>query len=224
MVFWREPGLVLDLQFAERSGDTVYDLSGNGNHGTVYGAVWRRGPLLGALKFDGVDDYVEIPDSPELRLGGTDFTIEVVIEWHSWSGIDKIVDKTGTASTEGWSTRLYYDTGKLGLWFNGVWHESAALVWELERWYHIVFMLEGSTVKIYRDAVNVGTISTSVTLQPGTVPVKLGGAALLWAPQPGNYSLALVRIYNRALSEWEIKSHYNYVFGRVNRIRRRMVV
>ena len=33
-------GLVLWLQMDEGSGSTVYDRSGNGNHGTIYGASW----------------------------------------------------------------------------------------------------------------------------------------------------------------------------------------
>ena len=35
-IFWRPRGCVLWYDFAELSGDTVYDLSGNGNHGTIY--------------------------------------------------------------------------------------------------------------------------------------------------------------------------------------------
>ena len=33
-------GLVLWLRFDEGSGDVAYDVSGNGNHGTIYGAEW----------------------------------------------------------------------------------------------------------------------------------------------------------------------------------------
>ena len=48
---------------------TVYDRSNFGNHGTIYGAVWQTLPSgKSALSFDGVDDYVEVADSPSLRV------------------------------------------------------------------------------------------------------------------------------------------------------------
>jgi len=36
-------GLVLWLRFDEGSGDTVRDISGYGNNGTIYGATWTSG-------------------------------------------------------------------------------------------------------------------------------------------------------------------------------------
>jgi hypothetical protein len=47
-------------KFDETSGNTAYDSSGNGYHGTVYGAQWTNGRVGGALKFDGDNDYVQI--------------------------------------------------------------------------------------------------------------------------------------------------------------------
>ena len=35
-----EEGLIGHWNFNEGSGDTVYDISGNGNHGTIYGATY----------------------------------------------------------------------------------------------------------------------------------------------------------------------------------------
>ena len=54
------------------------DMSGNGNHGTVNGAVpstdrfWDAGK---AYEFDGVDDYILLPDNDLLELNATDQTI-----------------------------------------------------------------------------------------------------------------------------------------------------
>ena len=45
----------------EGSGNIIYDSSGNGNNGTIYGATWTDGISGTALTFNGVDDYVEVP-------------------------------------------------------------------------------------------------------------------------------------------------------------------
>lgn len=52
-------GLVAHWSFDDPS-DPGRDDSGNGNHGTlVNGTVWTTGIVNGALRFDGIDDYVE---------------------------------------------------------------------------------------------------------------------------------------------------------------------
>ena len=51
-------------RFDEGSGTTVYDSSGYGNDGTIYGPSYVGDTPSGegySLSFDGVDDYVEVP-------------------------------------------------------------------------------------------------------------------------------------------------------------------
>lgn len=50
------------------SSSTLYDKSGTGNHGTIYGATTTSGKVKQALSFDGTDDYVDIPDNNSLDL------------------------------------------------------------------------------------------------------------------------------------------------------------
>lgn len=61
--------------FDEGSGSIAHDSSGNGNNGTIYDATWTSGISGSALSFDGIDDYVEIPDSDSLDITGA-ITVE----------------------------------------------------------------------------------------------------------------------------------------------------
>lgn len=55
--------------FDEDSGDTVYDSSGNNNHGRKYGAIRVNGMNgTNGLEFDGLDDYVYVPYSHGLNI------------------------------------------------------------------------------------------------------------------------------------------------------------
>ena len=56
-------GLVAHWGFDEGSGSIIGDSSVYGNNGTIYGAIWTTGVIGGALEFDGIDDFVQIPDN-----------------------------------------------------------------------------------------------------------------------------------------------------------------
>jgi 6,7-dimethyl-8-ribityllumazine synthase len=70
-------GLVGHWKFDDGSGTIAADSSGNGNRGIVYGATWTAGHLGGALRFDGVGNFVDIGSPPALN-GLTSFT------WAAW--------------------------------------------------------------------------------------------------------------------------------------------
>ena len=109
-------------QLGEGAGGTTYDLSGNGNHGTLTnGASWTTGGRVGAaLDFDGVNDYVAIPD-PSGFYGGYH-----AMTWNFWLNPDVlggnrvILDKTDVV-------RLYVQS-----W----WHHIPICLCErpVERW------------------------------------------------------------------------------------------
>ncbi|TGO02752.1 hypothetical protein PN36_19595 [Candidatus Thiomargarita nelsonii] len=63
------------------------DESGNGHHGTVYGAILvndRFENIDSAYHFDGINDFIQISDSPSLRV--TTFTISAWIYQPSYDG------------------------------------------------------------------------------------------------------------------------------------------
>jgi hypothetical protein len=60
-------GLVAAYSFDAGSGLTVADASGNGNVGTITGAIWTtQGRYGNGLSFDGTDDTVRVPASASL--------------------------------------------------------------------------------------------------------------------------------------------------------------
>ena len=49
------------------------DASGNGNNGTIYGALAgrdRNGAIDGAFRFDGIDDYIDCGNNPSIQITG----------------------------------------------------------------------------------------------------------------------------------------------------------
>ncbi len=84
------------------------------NVGTrVGGPAPVAGVVGGALDFDGVNDYVEVPDAPELDLGTGDFSFDFWIKTTEDSGVVTIVDKRVFSGGIGYSLYLY--NGDVGI-------------------------------------------------------------------------------------------------------------
>ena len=207
---------VLYLPMDEGNGSVVYDKSERNNDGTVYGAVWADGKYGKALYFDGVDDYVEIADSPSLRFGAGDFTIAF------WGFIDPATPNHGGFIAKGAASRAYgVDNeptycirptygGRVAFYIeNGV---SLAYIhaydlWDGE-WHFYAGVRDGDTLRFYVDGVEVGTrnitgfgsTDNDHNLVIGR-QVSTGGKILLGA-------IDEVHVYNRALSEGEIEWLY----------------
>src|SRR5687767_13049731 len=61
-------GLVAHWTFNEGAGAVAGDASGNNNPGLLTdGPVWTTGNFGGGLRFDGVDDFVDVADSSTLN-------------------------------------------------------------------------------------------------------------------------------------------------------------
>ena len=69
------------------TGDTLRDVSGNGNHGTLYDDTHFTPTSKGlALDFDRNGDYVAVPPNDKFAFGGSDFTLLQWVKVRSQAG------------------------------------------------------------------------------------------------------------------------------------------
>jgi hypothetical protein len=211
-------GPVARWAFDEGSGTVAGDSTGNGNAGTlVNGPTWTAGRINQALSFDGVNDYVTIPDSP--ALDAFPFTIAVWMKTSTTSGVRGIVNKYVASSSNGYN--VFMNGGNLCAWYyrdgsnyvydgGGCTLSTAGL--NDNRWHLVVYAVDAAGGRLYVDAVLkaslgwTGVSGAPTTTQPVHIahyPGAFGGAEYL----PG--ALDDVRIYNRALSVAEISALYS---------------
>ncbi|QEK52308.1 LamG domain-containing protein [Pedobacter aquae] len=196
------------------NGITWTDLSGNGNHGTLFNGVAFNSSNGGSLVFDGVNDYADITSN---SFGSaTILTIEGFVKWVSGSGGMFFGFTTYDVWTE--SGTLGYNTGG-----GNVVGISAAIVSNLNlvgNWHHYTFVMKSSgllsTNKIYIDGVDVGVL-TPVVRTDANIPGFNNNLRLCsWNNGGflGNMQYGNLRIYNRELTASEIQQNYNVLKSR----------
>ncbi|RLF92992.1 hypothetical protein DRN52_07150 [Thermococci archaeon] len=204
----RENGLVLWIPFYEGSGTTTHDLSGYDNHGTINGATWTNGYRGYGLYFDGVEDYAEVHGSASL-----DITDEItIVVWAKPNGANEMgyfVAKGNPADYQRYN--LYWDgaNDQLVFWESGTDRRSDKVCIDDNVWVQAVVVVDGTTLKFYRNGVPAGTKTLSNPLESNNDALRIGHR--VGTPSDARCFKGIideVRIYNRVLSEEEIKKHY----------------
>lgn len=202
----------------------VLDYSGNKNNGTVYGMLTpttdHKGNANGAYSFNGINNYVEVPDAPSLNPT----TAITVSAWYSpaafsGSGNDPILDKPFTSTS---LPAYQYHLGVTGNQYpnqpskfgfdvspNNVYLGAATTqnFYKIGTWYHIVGTYDGSYCKIYINGVLITTNPATGTLTDYGQNIYIGKFGNLSYYLPG--SIGEIRIYSRALSQSEVTTLYN---------------
>ncbi|MEM3893579.1 MAG: LamG domain-containing protein [Thermofilum sp.] len=168
----------------------------------------RRVVRAGGLWFDGKTAYVRVPNKDVLNFGEGNFSVaawaypiaslQLDLSKLSWIG--------GYGSTFGWGLR--FDSGVFYIQTDVspyLWSADSGRYWRYA-WYHFVGVRDGDTIKIYVNGVLRKSTSGVVGSVNNTLDVIIGNRGDLQTPFNG--IIDDVRIYNRALSDDEIRAIY----------------
>ena len=190
----------------EGSGSTANDSAGSA-HGVLHGPTWDSGQLNGALRFDGVDDYVDLGD---IDLNGSSLTIAFWFKAddfgiHDARLISKAIgvneqDHDWMVSTlNGSQLRFRLKTnGTTSTLVTG----SGAIT--SGQWYHITAVYDGSHMRLYKNGVQAASQSKSGTITNGNASVALGNQPTGAGARAFDGLLDEVCLYDKALSPAEI--------------------
>ncbi len=199
--------LVAYWTFDEASGDTVYDSTGNGNDGTIFGAQRVAGMYGNALEFNAADNYVEVPTSDSLEID-ENVSIAAWINWidagDGWLAIMANGQQNGPWENYGLfinrSGRFLYFT--LSLDGGHITQQTPNDVVVPEEWLHACATWDGSNARIYVNGEMVLEQPQSGQLVPPQLPLRIGhrnGSSHFF-----NGMIDDVRVYNHTLIEEEI--------------------
>ena len=177
---------VAEWTFNEGTGLVAQDSVGTNDGTLINGPLRTTGLLDGALQFDGVDDYVEIPDSADFNVG-TAMSMEA---WVNFGAIDNeyriVLWKPDTAATSGADFALIRarsdGTGAsfMGKIYsrietsNGVSDVTSSVIPTPGEWYHVVATYDGASHKLYINGQLEASAAASGSVLFASTPLWIG--------------------------------------------------
>jgi hypothetical protein len=199
--------LIMWLTFDEGSGNIVYDYSGNNNNGTIYSGtivcgetdtcpLWVSGIFGKALSFDGVDDWIEILNSD--LLNPSLITVSLWVNVKSFSN-------SVLLSKDYSSYQLSMDSNGYVQFYINETYINSSFPLNISTWQNIVGRFNGSSIDIFINAVNAGSKFYSLSIPSNSLNLSIGSWQLT---SFFNGTIDDVRVYNKALTDEEILSHF----------------
>jgi hypothetical protein len=203
------------------SGDQEHapalDLTSNHNDGVLHGAVLdQAGMVAGAFKLDGVDDYIQVPDSPSLNFyDEDDFSIDFWVNIdpsQNTPGVYSILDKRAMVGNTPIGYHMFIWQGKPGIQLadgsgSGYGNYAANAMIADGHWHFITVTLEGgqATRRInFYSTVEASHPKSLANLSPliiGKRSIDNTGYLKAWIDE--------LEIFHQVLSEDEIRWIYN---------------
>lgn len=194
----------------------ILDRSGNNNYGNASGTRVSAGKSGQGLAFNGTDSSVVINQSTSLN------TIQSAMTFSTWVKFNQV-----NRTTDGYDWQALITKNAYGNWFSlmmsteggnflrfyhpGLTPSQSDYDWtgivEANKWYLVTVSYNGSSVKHYVDGVL--KVTTAVTGTPTTNSSNVFLGFSNTGPYPLDGSMDEVRLYNRALSDDEVKQLYN---------------
>lgn len=168
-----------------------------------------------SLSFDGVDDYVEVPDAPELSGSGRSLTVEVWISPTEGSYDTHFISKYLHWNTKDWGMYINPD-GLLAFQMEGTecdsgnWYVYSSESLSLNKWTHTAFVFDNDNdiVKLYLDGVLTGSRALACDLPDTDALVWVGGPGPFYYNRYGTQMFSGyiddVRIWNVSRTDEEI--------------------
>ena len=195
-------------RLGETSGGALDETGGPA--GTYNGGVTRGvpGALLGdsnpAAHFDGVDDYVSVPDHASVDVGDF-FSYELWLRRGAARGVtQRIIHKGGGTAALGFGTnnKLVLIPGGSGA--TALATSSTAIT--DSAWHHVVATKSGTSVHLYVDGIDVTVLGTNTTITNNATALNIGRATSGTAYFDGDVDE--VAIYPLALTQAHVLEHF----------------
>lgn len=226
-------GLVLHLDPGNKksypgSGTTWYDLSGYNHVGTLYNSPTYNSTKKGVIDFDGINDYVRVPDSNTFNPnGGITATCWFIIESFPANSQYRLINQQ-ESGTRAWGlqyARADYVGAGTSSEIVAFCHSNNNIAGlnlptqtklSINTWYYLAFTNDGTTLKIYINGVLDNSISALSGSPYATISadIAIGVTGQGYNAFYANGKMGMASFYNIPLTAEQILQNYNATKGR----------
>jgi hypothetical protein len=156
----------------DQTAKNVIETAGDAKIST---SVYKYG--TGSIVFDGTDDRLLIPTSPNLAFGTGNFTIEAWVNRTASGSVTHFIDFRGSNNNGSnpvfyWQTNNYlYYTNDNSSGDNQI--QSSNAITSSSGWVHVAIVRSGTTLTVYVNGVASGSVTYSTNVLGGN-PVTIG--------------------------------------------------
>jgi len=206
----------LDETDISNTGSISNDLAGFNNVGArTNSPVPVPAMVLGGLQFDGIDDYVEVPDHAELNFGLGNLSFDAWILTTTVIGVEELVDKRLSITQGLFGYAFFLNNGKLSLELaDGTWANYFSPVFVADgKWHHIavtVSRTDPNGIIFYLDGVPTpyGDPTSHAASLDNSGKLRIGGNSQGVVYQFKGI-LDEIEMFNRVITKDEIISIFN---------------
>ena len=207
------PHLELNLKADSYSGSGDWlDSSGNGNNGTITGAI-HNDELGDFFEFNGSSDKVNITSTATTPIDFTakNYTIEAWINPDT-SGVNQIFTKYGSSDSLRSISVMVHSDNTLRLLQRTSTSDNSYSTSTIPQntWTHITVTRSSSDVKFYINGELDNTVANTFTPNSGGTQDIIIGANGSGTPSYFNGKIGQVRAYSTELSLTEIRQNFNF--------------
>ena len=194
------------------SGTTAYDVSGNGNNGTLVNSpTTQRTQGYKRFVFNGTNTYISVTNSTSLNVWAWDFSVAFTLNLNTLANYDAIINKYRSSPTNKWwtitvwpsvSTAAYiflYNSGSGWVVWTNSWYLEAGKTHRyiiVRRWWFVDW---------YKDWVLFQTVTWNTVDTSSTYDLDVWD---YWATNSIDGKIINTLVYNKALSATEAYQDY----------------
>ena len=199
------------------------DSSGRGNNGIVYGATLttdRFGNCGQAYKFNGINNFIEVPNSADNNITNSDFTISFWMKTYENDTMGGVIGKNYYGQWNGYFFMTNdNNTGYCTAYKHAYFYVAAGYQQDVctdnpicqdTTWHFLtgVYNYSANLAKLYVDGVLQSTTGTSSGSTSNSDPLYIGGN---FSDNAFYYNgvIDAIRMYQRVLNDTEIAQLYN---------------
>lgn len=144
--------------------------------------------ITGSVEFSGgtssnPGDYLTVPNTTDLRLGSSDFTVEAWVNFSNGAVSNGVIAALWDNTNNQRSWNLYFDRSGNNLYFAGSTNGSSgnnnvstSIDIEDSNWYHVAASRSGSTIKLFVNGIESGSNTSVGTYYDNTTDLITIGA------------------------------------------------